>query len=66
MHILIFDLHSDVKSLRQRLNIMDSPKVKAKVIAPPSLAVIREKVKKGLADRNEPMLWPTWYLSISI
>lgn len=45
---------------------MDSPKVKAKVIAPPSLAVIREKVKKGLADRNEPMLWPTWYLSISI
>jgi len=62
MHILMFGFHSDVKSLRQRLNILDSPKPKAL----PSLDNIRAIIKKAKAERSEPVLWRTRYILIYI
>ena len=62
MHILMFGFHSDVKSLQQRLNIIETPKAKAL----PSLDNIRAIMNKARADRTEPVLLPTWYLLISI
>jgi len=56
MHILMFGFHSDVKSLQQRLNIIETPKAKAL----PSLDNIRTIMKKARGDRTEPVLLPTW------
>jgi hypothetical protein len=52
----MFGFHSDVKSLQQRLNIIETPKAKAL----PSLDNIRAIMKKARGDRTEPVLLPTW------